>query len=85
LSKMMSNFDELQKVLGLDAPPSDRDGRMTGVPAEAQVLTGCHSAASWGFAAGVFTALSPVITLGGVAGGWVLVKGAGWVLGRVFG
>jgi hypothetical protein len=82
---MISNFDELQKVLGLDAPPSDRDGRITGVPAEVQVLAGFDSAASWGFAAGVLTALSPVIAVGGAVGVWVLVKGAGWVLGRVFG
>jgi hypothetical protein len=83
LKAALEDFDELQKVLGLEPAPLDRDGRITGVPPDAQVLANLDSPASWGFVAGAVVALSPLLVVVGGVGGWVGWRVGGFVLRRV--
>jgi hypothetical protein len=82
MQHLVDDFDALQESLGLEPPPMDREGRVTGVPADVQVLVGAgFSPASAGFMVGVLAAAAPLLVVLWLVSVVVLWKVMLWVLG----
>jgi hypothetical protein len=82
MQHLVDDFDALQQTLGLEPPPVDREGRVTGVPADVQVLVGAgFSMASIGFMVGVLAAAAPLLVAGWLASIVVVWRVGSWLLG----